>query len=91
MYGFSGSFLNLLARSSCFTESKALLESIAKKANCFTNYLGYPIKVAVDPTLNWQERISTVSTFSVGKLSGAEVAFNGLTGMAVVHNFLESL
>ena len=73
-----------------FHRVKSFAKVHSKKGELLYN-LGYPIKVAVDPTLNWQERISTVSTFSVGKLSDAEVAFNGLTGMAVVHNFLESL
>ena len=50
MYGFSGSFFNLLARSSCFTESKALLESIANGRTALQS--GSSIKVAVDPTLN---------------------------------------
>ena len=31
LYGLSWSFFNLLARSSCFTESKALLKSLAKR------------------------------------------------------------
>ena len=66
IYGFSGSFFTLLARSSCFTESKALLMSISKR------------------------QTRTVSTFSVGELWGDEVAFNGLAGIAVVHNFLKS-
>ena len=73
-----------------FHRVKSFAKVHSKKGKLLYN-LGYnPIKVAVDPTLNWQERIATVSTFSVGKLSGADMAFNGLTGMAVVHNFLES-
>ena len=66
---------------------KSVAEVHSKKANCFTIWV---IQVAVDPVLNWQESIGTVSTYSVGELWGAEVAFNGLAGMAVVHNFLES-
>ena len=51
MYGFSGSFFNLLARSSCFKESKALLKSIEKRQLLYSP--GYPLRqVAVDPMLN---------------------------------------
>ena len=56
-----------------FHRVKSFARVHSKKGKLLYN-LGYPIKVAVDPTLNWQERISTVSTFSVGKLSGAEVS-----------------
>ena len=66
---------------------KSFAEVLSKKANCFTIRV---IQVAVGPLLNWQESIGTVSTFSVGELWGAEVAFNCLAGIAVVHNFLKS-
>ena len=66
---------------------KSFAEVLSKKANCFTIRV---IQVAVGPMLNWQESIGTVSTFSVGELWGAEVAFNCLMGIAVVDNFLKS-
>ena len=70
-----------------FHRVKSFAEVHSKKANCFTIRV---IQVAVGPMLNWQESIGTVSTFSVGELWGAEVAFNCLAGIAVVHNFLKS-
>lgn len=40
--------------------------------------------------LKGQESIGTVSTYSGEELQGAEVTFNGLTGMTVVSNLVES-
>ena len=52
IYGFGGSFFDLVARSSCIIESKALLKSIViNEANCFTIRVNV-IQVAVDPMLN---------------------------------------
>ena len=84
IYGFSGSFLVRIM----FHRVKSFAEVHSNKANCFT--IQVSIQVAVDPMLNGQESIGTVSTFSVGELWGAEVAFNCLAGIAVVHNFLKS-
>lgn len=44
----------------------------------------------MNPMLKGQESIGTVSNYSVEELQGADVTFNGLTGMTVVSNFLES-
>ena len=86
-----GASLNLLASSSYFT-ANALLKVFAefhdKKATCST--IEVSVQVAVDPMLKGQESIGTVSTYSGEELQGAEVTFNGLTGMTVVSHFFES-
>ena len=46
-----------------FHRVKSFAEVPSKKANCFT--IG-AIQVAVDPMLNWQESIGTVSSQSSG-------------------------
>ena len=43
-----------------FHRVKSFAEAHSKKANCFT--VGV-IQITVDPVLNWQESIGTVSTF----------------------------
>ena len=85
-----GASLNLLASSSYFTDNvllKVFAEVHDKKANCSTIEV---FKVAVNPMLKGQESIGTVSTYSLEELQGAEETFNGLTGMTVESNFLES-
>ena len=86
-----GASLNLLGSSSYFTANVLLMvfaEDHDKKANC--SAIEVSVQVAVNPMLKGQESIGTISTYSVEELQGADVTFNGLTGMTVVSNFLES-